>query len=77
MALPQIPVLSVGADWPVETMEIESQRIHALLDEATVGLPRAALRLSLGRAVTGARSPPPRPPCSMRGGGERRAPPLR
>lgn len=44
--LPEIPVLEVGRRWPLETLDLETVRAHALLDEATTGYPRAGLRLA-------------------------------
>ncbi|MGH6814594.1 MAG: hypothetical protein ACREC6_02710 [Hyphomicrobiaceae bacterium] len=42
--LPEIPVLDVGADFPLETLERESARAHALFDEATRHVPRSLLK---------------------------------
>jgi hypothetical protein len=42
--LPDIPVLDVGPGYPMETLEREAARAHALLDLATKGVPAAALR---------------------------------
>lgn len=44
--LPQIPVLDVGRAWPVETLDLETARAHALMDEATASYPGAVLRLA-------------------------------
>lgn len=44
MALPEIPVLDVGPGFPLETLEREEPRAHALLADATRYVPRAALR---------------------------------
>lgn len=41
---PDIPVLHVGADFPMATLSAETARAHALLDMATKGVPHAALR---------------------------------
>lgn len=42
--LPVIPVIDVGADFPLETLEIAAPRAYDLLDEAGAGIPRVALR---------------------------------
>ncbi len=42
--LPTIPVLEVGADFPMATLRADEPRAHALLDQATQGIPRAALQ---------------------------------
>src|SRR5687768_10372991 len=42
-ALPPIPVHEVGPAFPLETLVLEEQRAHALLDAATRYVPRAAL----------------------------------
>ncbi len=42
--LPTIPVLDVGPDYPFETLVAEEARAHALIDGATRGVPRTALR---------------------------------
>ena len=44
--LPKIPVLEVRQTWPVETLDLETERANALLDEATAGYPSAALRVA-------------------------------
>jgi len=41
--LPRIPVLDVGSAFPLETLQSEKERAHALLDTATHFVPRAAL----------------------------------
>ncbi len=41
--LPDIPVLNVGPDFPMETLERENERAHRLLDAATKIVPRQAL----------------------------------
>jgi hypothetical protein len=43
-SLPSIPVISVGPAFPMETLEREEARAHALIDGATHNVPRAALR---------------------------------
>src|SRR5262245_61963941 len=42
--LPEIPVLDVGPDFPLETLEQEAARVQVMLDEATRFVPRAVLR---------------------------------
>ncbi|MCB1509350.1 MAG: hypothetical protein KDJ36_00470 [Hyphomicrobiaceae bacterium] len=42
--LAAIPVLDVGPDYPFETLVAAEARAHALIDAATKGVPRAALR---------------------------------
>ena len=50
-ALPAIPVLHVGRDFPVETaLAIGESRGYAMLDKATAGIPAAAIRI--GDAVS-------------------------
>jgi Linear amide C-N hydrolases, choloylglycine hydrolase family len=44
-ALPAIPVISAGPDFPVTTLVAELPRAHALLDLATKGVPLRALRV--------------------------------
>ena len=41
----RIPVHAVGPDFPMETLEREEARAHALIDDATGDLPPAALRV--------------------------------
>lgn len=41
--LPEIPILDVGPDFPMETLEREEARAHRLLDAATKIVPRQAL----------------------------------
>ena len=43
--LVRIPVHAVGPDYPMETLEREETRAHALIDDATGELPPAALRV--------------------------------
>ena len=43
--LVRIPVHAVGPDYPMETLEREEARAHALIDDATGDLPPAALRV--------------------------------
>lgn len=43
-ALAEIAVLDTGPDFPIETLRAEPARADALLDAATRGVPRAALR---------------------------------
>lgn len=43
-SLPVIPVIETGADFPYETLVREEARAHALLNAATRGVPRQALR---------------------------------
>lgn len=43
-ALPQIPTLDVGPDFPMATLRAEEARAHALLDSATKRVPKSALR---------------------------------
>jgi hypothetical protein len=42
-ALPNIPVIDVGADFPMATLLADEARAHKLIDEATRGVPRAVL----------------------------------
>jgi hypothetical protein len=42
--LPRIPTLSVGAAFPLETLEAEQSRAQGLLEVATRGVPRPVLR---------------------------------
>ncbi len=42
--LEQIPVYDVGVGFPLETLELEAARADALIDGATAGVPRSALR---------------------------------
>lgn len=42
--LDPIPVHNVGAAYPLETLELETARANALIDGATRGVPRSALR---------------------------------
>ena len=42
--LPAIPLLDVGRDFPIETLERETPRAHALLDLATKSVPATVLR---------------------------------
>ena len=45
--LPEIPVFDVGQDFPVETLRLAGpERGHAMLDAATAGIPRIALRVA-------------------------------
>lgn len=44
--LPEIPVIDVGADWPVETLRLEFDRAHRLLDEAGGHIPQTFLRVA-------------------------------
>jgi hypothetical protein len=39
-----IPVVDVGPQFPLETLELETDRAHALIDGATAGVPRGALK---------------------------------
>jgi hypothetical protein len=39
-------VLDAGADWPMETLEREADRVHALLDGGAGRLPTAAIRMA-------------------------------
>jgi hypothetical protein len=39
-----IPVHDVGPDFPLATLELEEERAHALIDGATAGVPRTALK---------------------------------
>ena len=41
--LPEIPILDVGPDFPMETLERENHRAHRLLDAATRIVPKQAL----------------------------------
>lgn len=43
-ALPRIPVLDVGPDFPMETLTAQEARAHALLDSAMRHVPKTALR---------------------------------
>ncbi len=42
--LPAIPVVAVGPDFPIETLEADLPRAHALIDTATRHVPRGLLR---------------------------------
>ncbi len=42
--LPAIPVHDVSPDFPLETLELEGARADALIEGATMGVPRAALK---------------------------------
>jgi hypothetical protein len=44
-ALPEIPVLDVGVDWPFEILEGQLDRINALLDESGGRIPKLAIRM--------------------------------
>ncbi len=44
-ALPQIPVLETGTDFPFETLVAEEERAHRLLNLATHGAPGSALKV--------------------------------
>ena len=55
MALPEIPLLDVGADWPTATLEAQLDRAHALLNEGGAPFPRFAL--GIADALRGAGSP--------------------
>lgn len=44
-ALPSLPVISVGPDFPMATLAAELPRANALLDLATKGVPLRALRM--------------------------------
>ena len=46
MALPEIPLLDVGADWPTATLEAQLGRAHALLNESGARFPRLALGIA-------------------------------
>ncbi len=43
--LPEIPLVDVGADWPLATLDAAIDRAHALLDEGSGHVPAFALRL--------------------------------
>jgi hypothetical protein len=43
-SLETIPVHDVGPEFPLATLELEEARAHALIDGATHGVPRAALK---------------------------------
>ena len=43
--LPEIPVLDLGPDWPIVSLQREFERTHALLDDAARNLPDFALKL--------------------------------
>jgi hypothetical protein len=45
VALPEIPLLDVGADWPTATLEAQLDRAHALLNESGA-FPRFALGIA-------------------------------
>lgn len=45
-ALPVIPLLDVGADWPLEALEHERARVEALLDAGAGRLPAAVIRIA-------------------------------
>lgn len=45
-ALPDIPVLEVGADWPLQTLEQAFDRINALLDESGERIPPMAVKMA-------------------------------
>ncbi|MEL6374519.1 MAG: hypothetical protein AAFR04_11185 [Pseudomonadota bacterium] len=44
--LPAIPVVRTGANFPLETLQAERARAMALLDAATRGIPKSALRVA-------------------------------
>ena len=44
--LPQIPLLSVGSDWPFQTLEREFNRINAMLDEGSGRIPTLAMKIA-------------------------------
>lgn len=45
-ALPEIPLIDAGADWPLETLERERGRVDALLDAGAGRLPTSAIRIA-------------------------------
>lgn len=44
--LPTIPILDLGDDWPLRSLELERARVLALLDAGAGRLPAAAVRLA-------------------------------
>jgi hypothetical protein len=45
-ALPEIPLLDAGADWPLETLERERPRVDALLDAGAARVPTTVIRIA-------------------------------
>jgi hypothetical protein len=45
-ALPEIPVLDVGVDWPFEILRGQLDRINALLDEGSGRIPKPAIKIA-------------------------------
>jgi hypothetical protein len=45
-ALPAIPLLDVGCDWPLETLERERKRVEALLEAGAGRLPATVIRIA-------------------------------
>jgi len=45
-ALPEIPVLDVGVDWPFEILQGQLDRVNALLDESAGRIPKLALKIA-------------------------------
>jgi len=45
-ALPPIPLIEAGKDWPFEALDAHPDRVHALLDAAVGRTPLAALRVA-------------------------------
>lgn len=44
--LPAIPTLNVGPEFPLETLQAELERAKTLMDQATGGVPRLALKIA-------------------------------
>jgi hypothetical protein len=45
-ALPQIPLLDVGVDWPFEVLRGQLDRVNALLDESGGRIPELAIKVA-------------------------------
>ena len=45
-ALPEIPVLNVGVDWPFEVLQGQLDRVNALLDESGGRIPELAIKVA-------------------------------
>jgi len=45
-ALPEIPLLDVGVDWPFEVLQGQLDRVNALLDESAGRIPELAIKVA-------------------------------